>query len=119
MISGLTSSAENGDAWSVNQLLSRPLLDAETESYYSAWRTLNRDRPKDHIPLGMSGSVTFPVAISIDLIRREGERLDYEGDDLEDFTAIVVLMDDYYVEIETKKRGAETQAMLNRSRTKR
>lgn len=53
--------------------------------------------------MGMAGGVSLPRPIPREAIRREGERLGYIGDGLEDFIVIVMQIDDFHVEVATKR----------------
>jgi hypothetical protein len=57
--------------------------------------------------------------IPVDRIRIEGERLGYTGDALEDYEAIVVGIDDAYVEHSIKREAAEAKAVASKARSQR
>lgn len=52
-------------------------------------------------------------------IRAEGVRLGYADDALEDFEAIVVGIDDRYVEIGVRKEAAAAKAAADKARNQR
>lgn len=111
--------AKGGHAWAVAELLKRPLLLPEAEQYLSAWRLLSRDRPTEAISLGLAGGLTLPRPIPRETIRREGERLGYDGEELDDFTDALTLLDDHWVERTVRREAAAAKAAANRARTKR
>ncbi len=67
----------------------------------------------------MAGSISLNCPIPADRIRAEGARLGYTDDGLEDFEAIVVGIDDKFVEVTVKKEAARAQAAASKSRQKR
>lgn len=79
---------------------------------------LGRDRPRDNISLGLGGGVLLNRPIPVERIRAEGERLGYTGDGLEDFEAIVVGLDDKFVEITVKKEAVNVKAAAQKNRQK-
>lgn len=110
--------ASEGDPSAIEKVLRRPILTEEAEPYYEAFDRLHRDRTKNNMSLGMAGSIQLPNPISRALITSEGERLGYEGEDLEDFVDIVMGIDDYFVEVEAKRVLAETKTTLDRTRAR-
>lgn len=117
-IVGLTHRAENGDDWAVDRLLSRPAIPDDAAPYWAAFLLLSRDRPNQSISMGMGGGLILPRPISRDTIRREGRRLGYSGDALDDFTEILTGIDDKYVEITVRKAAADAKASADKSRKK-
>lgn len=112
--------AEKRDPWAVDRLLSRPLITSETEPYWFAFLTLARDRPTESISLGMGGGLTLPRPIPRETIRRDGSRLGYEADALDDFVEIIALIDDFHVELEVRRIAATARADAEKARhTKR
>ncbi len=67
----------------------------------------------------MAGGVLLPAGIKRDAIRAEGERLDYTGDDLDEFVDIVKALDLHYVAIARKKAMADLAASIKASQKKR
>ena len=90
-------------------LLSRPDMDDEGEPYWLAFLTLARDRQHDSLSLGMGGGVRIPCVITRETIRREGDRLGYSGEDLDDFVEIVTGIDDAYLAIEMQRIADDTK----------
>ena len=86
--------AEKGDDMAVDRLLSRPTLSSDAEPYYAAFVLLSRDRATESISMGMAGGLSLPRPVPRDAIRREGERLGYDGDALDDFVEAITLIDD-------------------------
>lgn len=68
--------------------------------------------------MGMSGGVELPRYIPLESIRLEGARRSYNGDDFEDFVLIVRRIDDLYVELETKRVGADLKAQAAKAKAK-
>ncbi len=66
--------------------------------------------------LGLGGGVTFPDPIPLDLIREEGRRLRYIGDDLEDFCQIMRGLDRAYLNAEYERIAAGVRAAADKSR---
>lgn len=66
--------------------------------------------------LGLGGGVTFPDPIPLDLIREEGRRLRYIGDDLEDFCQIMRGLDRAYLNAEHERIAAGVRAAADKSR---
>lgn len=108
--------AANGDGWASDKLYSRPQITAEAAPYWAAFLLLGRDRPEQSISLGMAGGLTLPRPVPRESIRREGERLGYDGDALEDFVEIVMRIDDLYIEVTTKRIADETKAAAARTK---
>lgn len=111
--------AEKGDDSAVDRLLTRPILSSDAELYYAAFVMLSRDRATESISMGMSGGLSLPRPVTRDAIRREGERLGYDGDALEDFLETIILIDDFYVETEVRRATAEAKASAERSKPRR
>jgi len=65
--------------------------------------------------MGLAGGLSLPRPIPRDTIRREGEHLGYEGDALEDFVEIVVLIDDFFIELEVKRIAADAKAAADKA----
>ncbi len=97
-------------------LLRRPTLSADASPYWAAFLELSRDRPTESLNLGMAGGVSLPRPVPRETIRRDGERRGYEGDALDDFTEIVVGIDDAYVEITVKAESKRLAAMAQQRR---
>lgn len=89
----------------------------ETAPYFAAFRLLARDRPQQSLSMGMAGGVLLPRPVPRETIRQEGKRLGYEGDALEDFTEIVARIDDFQVEVDTKRAAEEARRAATRART--
>jgi len=49
-------------------------------------------------------------------IRREGQRLGYTGEALEDFVTIIACIDDLYVEVEVRRTADEARAVVVRAK---
>lgn len=90
------------------------MLSAEAAEYFAAFLALGRDRQRDSVSLGMAGGVSLPMPVPREAIRREGRRLGYQGDGLDDFVEIVAAIDDFHLETESRRIAAETQAAANR-----
>jgi hypothetical protein len=103
----------------MERLLSRPVPSPELEPYWQAFAYLSRDRPREQVSLGLAGGLSLTRPIPVDRIRTEGERLGYTGDALEDYEAIVVGIDDVYVEHSVKREAAEAKAAAAKTRTHR
>lgn len=97
-------------------MLSRPFLDPGAEPFFAAWLMLSRDRARESISLGMAGGFSIPRPIPRDTIAREGERLGHDGEALEDFTEILLRIDDFFVELEVTRAAADAKAAADRSR---
>jgi hypothetical protein len=69
--------------------------------------------------MGMAGGLTIPRPVPREAIRREGRRLGWSGEGLDDFVAIVTLVDDFYVEVETKRAAADAKLAAERSRSRK
>jgi hypothetical protein len=91
-------------------LLSRPVLSSHAAAHYDAFLMLGRDRQNESISMGMAGGMLLPRPISRDTIRKQGRRLGYDGEVLEDFTDIVTAIDDFHVETAVRKAAADAQA---------
>lgn len=100
----------------MDRLLSRPTLTSEAVPYWIAFVTLSRDRPHESISMGMGGGLTLPRPVPREIVRKEGRRLSYEGDGLEDLVEIVTRIDDTYVEVETKRAATDARIAAERSR---
>lgn len=108
--------ASDGVGWASDKLYSRPEPTEEAAPYWAAFLLLSRDRPEQSISMGMAGGLTLPRPIPRETIRREGERLGYVGDGLEDFVEIVMRVDDLYIEVTTKRIADETRAAAARGK---
>ncbi len=69
--------------------------------------------------MGMSGGLSLPRPVPMEAIRREGARLGYEGEGLEDFVTTVARIDDFHVEVEVRRAANEAKAAAARSRSKK
>jgi hypothetical protein len=67
----------------------------------------------------MMGGVAFPDPIPLDLIEREGHRMGYRRDDLEDFVEIVRAIDGLYLKIEHERIGADLRRRASNAAAKR
>ena len=67
----------------------------------------------------MAGGIQLPRPVPREAIRREGARLGYTGEGLEDFTEIVALIDDSYVEATVKREAKAAEERARASRNKR
>lgn len=94
-------------------------MPTEAAPFWSAFLTLARDRPHESISMGMGGGLSLPRPVPMEAIRREGSRLGYTGEGLEDFVSIVARIDDSYVESEVRRIADEAKAASQRSRSKR
>ena len=106
------------DADAVNNLLSRPFPSDDLAPYWSAFLYLSRDRPRESISLGLGGGLSLERPIPVDRIRAEGARLGYSDDALEDFEAILVRIDDAFVETTVKKQAADAKAAAQKAQQK-
>lgn len=111
--------AEKGDEWALQKLLSRPTLLPDAEPYYAAFVLLSRDRQTESISMGLAGGLSLPRPVPRDVIRREGERLGYDGDALDDFVEALTMIDDCHVETEVRRAAAEAKASAERARNRR
>lgn len=66
--------------------------------------------------LGLGGGVTFPDPIPLDLISKEGRRLRYVGDDLEDFIQIIRGLDRAYLNAEHERIASGVRTAADKSR---
>lgn len=80
-----------------------------------AFSDLDRSRPVNKIGGGMAGTVDLPSSIDLDRIRAEGARQGYDGEDLEDFVAILRGIDDAFVRVNSLRLLAEFKATMSRS----
>jgi hypothetical protein len=98
-------------------LLSRPVLSEDAAFHWEAFTWLARERPWDSISLGMAGSIRLPGPIPRNTIRSRGEYLGLDGDALDDFVEIVVLIDDDYIRTvaEAEAKAAADMAKKNKS----
>ncbi len=62
--------------------------------------------------------MSLNLPIPVERIRAEGARLGYSDDVLEDFEAILVGIDDRFVEITVKKEAANAKAAALKARQK-
>lgn len=69
--------------------------------------------------MGMGGGLSLPRPVPMERIRREGARLGYQSEALEDFVSIVSRIDDFHVEVEVRRAADEAKAASQRSRSKR
>ena len=69
--------------------------------------------------MGMAGGPSLPRPGPLEAIRREGLRLGYQGEGLEDFVIIVARIDDFHVEVEVRRAADEAKASAARSRSKK
>lgn len=98
-------------------LLSRPTLSAEALPYYEAFVELDADRPTEAISLGLAGGTSVPKLIAREVLRNEGRRLGFKGEELEDFVDILRIVDKHFVMKAMGKVRDELQTSL--STTKR
>lgn len=66
--------------------------------------------------MGMAGGLSLPKWVPLAAMRREGERLGYEAEELDDFVEIIMCIDDFHVETETRRIAAEAAAAARRAR---
>jgi hypothetical protein len=69
--------------------------------------------------MGMAGGLSLPRPVPLEAIRREGLRLGYQGEGLEDFVTMVARIDDFHVEVEVRRAADEAKASAARSRSKK
>ena len=69
--------------------------------------------------MGMADGLSLPRPVPLEAIRREGLRLGYQGEGLEDFVTIVARIDDFHVEVEVRRAADEAKASAARSRSKK
>ncbi len=67
--------------------------------------------------MGMAGGLSLPRPVPRETIRQEGRRLGYDGDGLDDFVEAVTLVDDLYVEVETKRAATDARLAAERARS--
>jgi len=118
-LAALHDRAERGDVWATDRLLTRPAISTDATPYWSAFVYLSRDRPREIIPMGMGGGISLPRNIPSESIRREGRRRFYNGDDLEDFLAIIMATDDEFVRIDSMRQAADAKAAANRAQSRK
>ena len=58
--------------------------------------------------------IVFPRPVPTQIIEREGRRLGFEHEDLEDFVEIVAAFDDYDIELTMCRLDQETKARAAR-----
>lgn len=68
--------------------------------------------------MGMAGGLSLPRPIPRDAIRREGARLGYVGEGLEDFTEIITRIDDDFIEVTVRRTADEARRAADRARSK-
>lgn len=64
----------------------------------------------------MAGGLSVPRPINREIVRREGRRLGFEGEALEDFVLILVGIDDCYVEVAMKREAEQASAAAKRAK---
>lgn len=69
--------------------------------------------------MGLGGGISRDLPIPADRIRAEGGRLGYRDDGLEDFEAIVVRVDDIFVEVTVRKQAADAKAAALKAQQQR
>jgi hypothetical protein len=99
--------SKKGDPDAVAFLLSQPDVSGDAEEYWAAYQRLHRDRAEVSISAGMGGGVLLPKRVPLPVVRAEGRRLLFAGDDLEDFVFIVSHADDHFFTLETKRIAAD------------
>ena len=87
------------------KVLSRPELTEEAEPYYFAFAALNPYRP-----MQAGFGVAFPLPIPRELIERQGERLGFEGGELDEFVDIVAAVDHDFIKRTAEQTRNETLA---------
>ncbi len=97
-------------------LLRRPVLSSDAGPYWAAFLDLSRDRPMESLSLGMAGGTSLPRPVPRETIRREGKRRGFAGDALDDFTEIVVGIDDAFVEVTVKAEAKRLAAAARQNR---
>lgn len=111
MLGGVLDRASKGDPDAVADLLSQPEISEDAEPYWAAFERLSpRERPY------VGGMVAFPRPVPRDLIEREGRRLGYEHDDLDDFVRIIVDAEDFSIELEMKRLAEESSRRVGQMR---
>lgn len=70
----------------------------------------------ENLNLGMAGGVSLPRPVPRETIRREGERRGFTGEALDDFTEIVVGIDDAFVEVTVKAEAKRLAAAARQNR---
>jgi hypothetical protein len=110
--------ARKGDEAAVDALLSRPVLLGDAARYWATLQELGRDRPRESVSMGMAGGIILPRPVPLETIRREGRRLGYEGEALEDFVTIIARADDFSVEVDTKRAAEDAKAAALSARKK-
>lgn len=67
----------------------------------------------------MGADVQLPGNLTAETIRREGRRLQYAGEALDDFVAILRGIDRIFVEVNCRRIADETTAAADKSRRRR
>jgi len=110
VLAGVLDRATKGDADAVDDLLSQPEISDDAEPYWLAFKRLERSRPM------VGGMVAFPRPVPPEQIEREGRRLGFEHDDLEEFIEIVMEIDDHAVELAMQRLAKETEQRARKTR---
>lgn len=109
-MAGIVDRATKGDKDAVDDLLSQPVITEDAEPYWLAYQRLLRERP---ITAGMSA---IPMPIPREPIEREGRRLGFDGDDLEEFIGVINDVCDHGIELDMKRAAASTKKRAQEAR---
>lgn len=109
-MAGVLDRANKGDRDAVKELLSQPEISDDAEPYWLAYNRLKRTRPM------VGGMVTILRPIPPADIEREGRRLGFEHDDLDEFAEIVAEVDDHDIEITMRSIAKETEKRASKTR---
>lgn len=96
-------------------MLSRPAIDADAEPFYVAWLSLWPERPKTVVGGAFGGGMVVPDPLPEALIRAKGERLGYDGYDLDEFVDLLVEIELHFVELKHKRAARESREQADRA----
>ena len=108
-----------GDQGFVDHLASRPIISEEAEEYFVAFQRLSRDRTKTVVGGGMGPAIKEPDPLPLPVIRAEGQRLGFDGEDLEYFIEILAEADGIFLEVRMAQIVDEVSKMLAEMKRRR
>lgn len=109
-MAGVVDRASKGDQDAVKDLLSQPIITEEAEPYWLAYQRLLRERPL------LSGMAAIPLPIPREPIEREGRRLGFDGDDLDEFVGVINDVCDHGIELDMKRAAASSKKRAQETR---